>query len=495
MLALAEVTPAKDKRVLLAELESLLQLKAERNLSIFFRQAWKVLNPGRPLLHSWHHDATAEYLTACHLRQIKQLLITMPPRYVKSILASVCYPTWTWITKPERRFLSASYSQSLSTKHSVDRRTLIQSAWYQDAWGDRFQLADDENLKQGFMNDKRGHMIATSMHGTATGKGGDDLIFDDPHDTTRAVSDVKRAADVLAFDQKFASRLDDKENGVRIIVMQRLHDRDVAGHVLNEGGWEHLNLPAEAPTKTIITFPISKRTIVREEGAILHPEREGPRELSAMKKKLGSAGYQSQYQQDPRPMKGGFFPRKWWQRWRELPIHRMRTIQFWDCAEKPGVSNDYSVCATWIEAPSGFFIIDLWREKVTFPDLERACRDLWMKHKPDAIVVEDKSAGVQLIQSMADPQTLRRLDLKRPLPVIAWQPGQRDKVVRATAAQPMVEAGNVWIPHAAAWAEDFLKEHEKFPTVDHDDQVDTTSQAADWFKGHAGAIARVRSAG
>ena len=462
----------------------------EKNLFPYLKQAWKILEPGREFKQNWHHALISEYLEqalfpADPAQRIRRLIINMPPRYTKSLLVSVCFPTWAWIRDPSLRFLSTSYSQNLSTKHSVDRRTLIESDWYQHAWHNNFQLSSDQNVKTEFSNDKRGIQFATSMSSSATGKGGDIILVDDPHDTTRAASDVKRTADIEAFDQKFTTRLDNKETGIIIVVMQRLHEKDLTGHLLAQGDkWTHLCLPAEAPSRTTIIFPLSKRKIDRMEGAILHPEREDAKQIAEVKIDLGSAGYQAQYQQDPTPQKGGFFNRSWWKYYHELPKDILRTVQFVDCAEEPGITNDYTAIATWVETRTGYYLVDRFKERVTFPDLERSTINLFNRYKPEAIVIEKKSAGTQLIQNLSRNSTL---------PIIPYQPGKRSKEVRAAGAQPTVEAGNCYLPDDQAWVDEFVTQHEKFPNVEHDDLVDTTSMMVEYFKTGLKVEPRMRS--
>jgi predicted phage terminase large subunit-like protein len=456
----------------LAILEAEDYVRGEKSLSHFIRAAWSILEPQTPYLHNWHVDCMSEYLEAVELGQIRRLIMNIPPRYMKSIEVSVCYPAWVWIRNPAMRFICGSFSESLSTKHSVDRRAVIQSNWYQYAWRERFSLSDDQNQKTEFTNDHRGHMIATSVGSSAIGKGGNRLIFDDPLNPREAVSDTRRES-ANAWVDNFTTRLDDKKNGAIIGVMQRLHEKDPCGHLKERGDWEILCLPVEAPSKTVVVFPVSKRKITREEGSILWPDREGPKELEAMKRALGSAGYQSQYQQDPRPQAGGFFKRSWWQFYRELPMSRTRRVQFWDCAEKPGLSTDFTVCATWDQTPTGYYLVDLWVRRVTFPELETACKNLYAQHMPDSIVIEDKSAGTQLLQN---------LRAKTDLPVIAYNPGRKDKIVRASGAQPTVEAGNCYLPESRPWVELFISRHEKFPNDEHDDEVDTTSMMVEHFR-------------
>ena len=159
-------------------------------------------------------------------------------------------------------------------------------------------------------------------------------------------------------------------------------------------------------------------------------------------------------------------------------------VQFWDCAQKPGVTNDWSVCATWARTENGFYLIDLWREKVELPDLERAVKTNFHKHKPNAVVIEDKASGIGLIQTL-----LRETDL----PVIPYDPGQRDKVSRAIAVTPTVEAGKCFLLDTIEGLEDFLSEHEKFPKGAHDDTVDTTSMMVEHFSMRGNSRPRVRT--
>lgn len=446
---------------------------SEASLSHFIRAAWDVLEPGKAYLHNWHIDAIAEHLEAVHAGDIQRLIINMPPRYMKSIAVTVCFPVWLWLRSPEARILAASYSSSLSIKHNVDRRRLIQSPWFQTAWSDRFQIDSDNNQKSEFTNNYRGHMIATSVGGGVTGKGGSHLITDDPTNPLMAASDVERQTANDWYDQTFSTRLDDQKTGAQIVVMQRLHEKDLTGHLIEQGNWEHLSLPMIATKKTFIQLPISGEIIKREEGDLLHPERDGPEEVEQKKRQLGSAGFQSQMQQDPQPQAGGFFKRQWWKFYSELPKQRKRRCFFIDCAEEPGVTNDYTVIAVWDETDSGFYVVSVWRNKVAFPQLERAVKLLNAQYEPDAIYIEKKSAGTQLIQNLRATTTL---------PVLKYDPKGRSKAVRASGAQPTVEAGNVNLPSSADWVEIFISEHEKFPTGENDDQVDTTSMAVEILK-------------
>lgn len=217
--------------------------RAERTFHEFAKQAWHVIEPGTPFLDNWHIEAICLHLEAVVDGRIRNLLINMPPRCMKSILVSVLFPAWVWIKHPEKRFLYSSYAQSLATDHSLATRRVIESDWYQSNWGDRYQLAGDANLKTKFENDQRGYRFSTSVGGMATGTGGDFIVADDPHNVKEAESDAVREATLAWWDQTMSTRLNNPKTGAKIIVMQRVHEGDLSGHVLKQGGYDHLCLP------------------------------------------------------------------------------------------------------------------------------------------------------------------------------------------------------------------------------------------------------------
>lgn len=472
----------------LALLEAESYLRAEGSLGEFIRSAWHVLEPTTAYQHNWHIDCIAEHLEAVRLGQIRKLIINMPPRSMKSIAVTVCFPVWYWIHDPSKRFICASYSDRLSTKHNMDRRTLITSPWYQLAWASRFKLAGDQNQKTIFQNDHRGHMFSTSVGGSVTGEGADVIIVDDPTNPKMAASDAERDKANTFRDLTLSSRKNDKKTAAEILVMQRLHQKDLTGHVLAKQDepepWTHLCLEGQSTKTRTFVFPVSKKEKEFEAGEYLHPDREGEAEHKQARSDLGSMGYLSQYQQDPRTSDQGFFHREWWRFYGELPMQRTRRVMFMDCAEKPGITNDFTVAAVWDETQDGFYGVDVVSKRVAFPELEALTKNLFAQYKPDAIVIEDKSAGTQLIQN---------LRAKTTLPIIAFHPGQRSKEVRAAGAQPTVEAGNCHLPISRPWVEIFISRHEKFPNDDHDDEVDTTSMMVEFFR-TSGTGPRIRSA-
>lgn len=199
---------------------------------------------------------------------------------------------WTWTKSPEKRFIKVSYSDSLSRKHNILSRDIIRSPWYQGNWGDRFVLKDDVNRQNEFENNHHGMMFSTSVGGAITGNGADVIIIDDPQNPLMANSETERQNSIDFFKNTLQTRLNDPKTGAFIIIMQRLHENDLTGYILAEDlGYTHLCLPAEAPVRTIITFPKTGRQVVREEGDILNPQRFDHEVLAGLKKSMGSLQY------------------------------------------------------------------------------------------------------------------------------------------------------------------------------------------------------------
>lgn len=446
---------------------------AADDLLKFTRMSWSIIEPTQPFVGGWHIEAICEHLEAITKGEIRNLIISVPPRHMKSISVSVMWPAWTWLKKPSARWIFASYAGPLSIRDSIKCRRLIESPLYRQTFEPTWQLSDDQNQKTRFNNTATGYRIATSVGGTGTGEGGDIIVVDDPMKATEGESENARNRVIDWWDNEMSTRGNNPETAAKVIIMQRLHANDLAGHCIKQGGYEILRLPAEfdnKPSSTSIgwTDPRTKK------GELLWPERFTQETLNDLKKQLGGRGTASQLQQDPKAAEDGLFKRRWWKFYRELPAKGQwrRVIQFWDTAQKPGISNDYTVGATWIETTSGFYLADLVRDKYEYPQLKQAIKNNAAKWKPTAVQIEDKSSGISLIQDLRQETTL---------PIIAYDPGQTDKQIRAAAATPSVEAGNCYLPEGVFWVEDFIREHEAFPDGDNDDQVDTTSQMVECF--------------
>lgn len=434
--------------------------------------AWHTVEPFRQYVPGKHIDAITDHLEAVSRGEILRLCINIPPRLSKSLTVSVFWPTWVWTTWAWKRFVFASYSAALSTKHSLDRRTVIQSDWYQKQWGERVRLSSDQNVKTEFQNDVRGLMLSTSIGGGVTGKGGDVIVVDDPHNPMQALSELEREKAIEYFDRTLSTRLDDPKTGAIVIIMQRLHVNDLSGHVLNESEheWTHLCLPMEAERDEHIKLP-SGRFFSRKQGELLAPERFDEIRLAKLKKRLGSYGVAGQLQQRPAPLGGGIFKTSWWRYFDEPPADLDRIFSSWDFTFKETVDGSFIVGEVWGTRGGDRFLLDLVRARGDFVAAKAMIRAVANKWEDcSAHVVEGKANGPAIIS-----------ELKTEIAgIIEWPPKgygvMESKEARAQAAAPTVESGNVYLDRNAPWLSDFLYEANLFPAGTND-QIDSLSQA------------------
>ena len=472
---------------------------ASASLYEFVKQSWHVVEPGIPFIASWHIEAICEHLEAVSAGDIQRLLINIPPRHSKSTIVSVMWPAWEWLTDPAQKFLCASYSGNLSTRDNLKTRRLLQSPWYQERWGHMFSFAGDQNAKQRFENDKTGYRLATSVGGTATGEGGSRLILDDPHGAQAAQSEVMRESDLEWFDMVWSTRLNNPKTDAMVTVMQRLHERDISGHILEDiRGWEHICIPAEWDGKVRKTS-LGEYDPRKKKGELICPERFGEKEITTLKQLLGTYGTAGQLQQDPTPSEGGILKTnhfKLWPATSGLPPFEY-ILQSYDCAFTEKTTGDPTACSVWAmfthKGERNAMLIDAWDEHLSYPDLRaRAVKDWTTEYggmtkdspysrakRPDRILVEAKASGQSLLQDLRLAK----------VPAVGYNPGQADKVSRAHQAAPTLELGLLWVPESkknlgqpVSWAASFLKQLGKFPVAEHDDYVDTFTQAVIYLK-------------
>ena len=460
-----------------------------RSLKAFIKNCWPTIEPGREFYDNWHIDAISEHLQAVINGDIKRLVINIPPRHMKSISVSVALPAWTWTVQPQKRFLFASYASSLSIRDSVKCRRLIDSPWYQDHFGEMFKLTSDQNQKQRFDNDKTGQRIATSVDGALTGEGGDVIVIDDPHNVREAESQTVREGVLEWWDQAMQSRLNDPKTGAFIIITQRVHDKDLTGHILGndlEGEWDHLCLPARyeighpTPTKSSLGFT-DPRT---KEGDLLWPKRVDEKTLGSLEKSLGSYGAAGQLQQRPMPKGGGILRAEWWVPWENSKLPEIDfVIQSWDTAFSTKERTSYSARTTWgvfkKAGQTNAIAVDMWYDRVAYPDLRRIAQEAYEMYDPDVVLIEKKASGQSLLQDLRVAG----------VPVLEYLP-DRDKEARAHAASALLEDGRIWYPYDRRWAKNLIDICAAFPAGENDDIVDTCTQAwlrlrKGWFVTHS----------
>jgi predicted phage terminase large subunit-like protein len=445
--------------------------QAEDRLSGFVRGVLAIIDPGTLYKHNWHVDLICEYLEAAWRREIRRLVINIPPRFMKSTITTIAWPAWILGHNPSEQIICASYSSSLAIKHSVECRLVIQSLWYRSLFPD-VMLTGDMNVKSEFVTTKRGHRIATSVGGTTVGKGGNILIGDDILSPEQALSDTVRQTANDWIDQTFLTRFNDEKTGVFVNVQHRLHEADPTGHLIEKGGFTVLSIPMEAEKRTIIDFGSVK--VKRKAGGLLHLERFGKAEVAQKKRDVGSYAWAGQYQQRPAPLVGGMIQLSWFKRYKVKPRNVIRRIQSWDTAGKGKEINNPSVCGTWLETEKGYYLEDVYRNRIGYPGLKRAAKSKYKQKRPDLILIEDKSSGEVLIQDLReDPED--HYPIKAIMPV-------NDKITRMSTASPTIEAGLVWLPENAPWLADFELEISNFPNSETADQVDMVSQFLNYVK-------------
>lgn len=451
---------------------------AERHLRHFIAQAWEHVEPGTQYVGNWHIDAICEHLEAVSRHQITRLIINIPPRHMKSLTCAVFWPVWDWINAPHTRFLFSSYAQTLSVRDNLKARRLIESPWYQANWSDKYSLAADQNQKTRYDTNKGGFRLATSVGGALTGEGGDKVVIDDPISAMDTHSEAVRTSTLQWWDEAMSTRLNDKKTGAFVIIMQRLHEEDLTGHIIaRETGWDHLCLPQEYESKHPhpIVSSLGFKDPRKEEGELLWPEREGPKEIEELKRRLGSMAAAGQLQQRPSPAEGGMIKRSWWKFYDELPAKWDKLIMSWDCAFKDSEknNNDFVVGQVWGLVGADAYLVDQVRARMDFPSTVEAVKSLCAKHpQVSAKLIEEKANGAAVIQT-----------LTRKIPGIKAINPEGGKESRVAAVSPFIESGNVFLPNklGRAWVDDLIEECAKFPAAAHDDQVDSMSQALNWL--------------
>jgi len=437
----------------------------------FLRLSFDTVAAGATFRPNWHIEAIAYQLERVARGEIRRLIITMPPRSLKSICASVAFPAWLLGIDPRLRIICVSYAQELANSLARDCMVVMTSNWYAGVF-------PKTNIRQGqaatadFATTQHGFRLATSVGGTLTGRGGDIIIIDDPLKPQDAMSEVQRAKTNAWYDTTLLSRLNEKTKGSIVFVTQRLHPEDLVGHVQGSDDWEILNLPAIAEEDEEIVIGPDKKHY-RRVGDLLQPAREPQDILDSLKAQMGSFAFSAQYQQNPVPADGEMI--KWsWLRTYQAPPERQsgdRIVHSWDTAMKGTETADYSVCTVWLVRGDEYYVLEVIREKLDYPALKKRVIALRERDKPVNILIEDNGSGTSLIQ---DLRSMR-------IATIPIAP-EGDKVTRMYARCAAPEAGKVLLPERAAWLDDFKTELLQFPHGRHDDQVDSLSQALAWIE-------------
>lgn len=448
-----------------------------RDFMSFNERAFYTLNPATRLHNSVHVEVLASKLEQCRLGKIKRLIVNIPPRSLKSHTVSVAFVAWLLGHNPAARIVCASYGKDLAEKHARDCRAVMTAPFYRRLFPNT-RLSRDKSSINEYKTTQEGFRMSTSVEGPLTGFGGDIVIIDDPQKPSDAMSDTQRKNVNEWYDGSLLMRLDNKVTGCIIIVMQRLHQDDLVGHVLEQEDWEVVSFPAiaEENEEFLIESPLGNRVHKRSIGDVLDPEREPLAILNLQKRRIGEYAFSSQYQQNPIPVGGAIIKTEWFKHYEpgRRPNRFSCMIQSWDTANKAGELNDYSVCSTWGVYDLHYFLLDVFRQRLNYPDLKRAAHQQYEKWKPDSVVIEDKASGTQLIQDLK----AEGLYFVKPYD----PPPATDKQIRLHAQSAEFESGRVLLPQTAPWLDIYIRELITFPGSKYDDQVDSTTQALDYLK-------------
>jgi len=430
----------------------------------FLEKVFNTINPSAKFINNWHIQLLAEYLKTIEDGKIKRLIVNIPPRSLKSICISVAWPAWILGKDPTKRIIVASYSHSLAVKHSLDTRDVIQSDWYKQMFPHTI-IPKGKNTQRKFCTSEHGFRYATSVGGTLTGEGADLIIMDDPQTPIQASNCKSRQRVNDWYDQTLLSRLNNRKQGVIILVMQRLHQQDLSQHLLNKNIFHHLKIPITQEKNH--KYEVNNLSYNMVAGSMLHGYSS--EDLKSLRTEMGSFAYNAQYLQAPLAIDSSLFKASWIKRYHTIP-EEGKIVQSWDCAAKAGINNDYSVCTTWKIVNNNFYLIDVLREKLDYVNLRHLTISCADNYQPDAILIEDKASGQQLVQELSS--TL-------PQAIIPINP-KNDKISRTLAVSPIFEAGRVHLPINQHWLAAYEAELFSFPGGSHDDQIDATTQLITW---------------
>jgi predicted phage terminase large subunit-like protein len=461
----------EEMELTLSEYHALLR----NDLYTFVVRCFMQLYPSTVFMPNWHLELVVAKVADCVSGKTRRLIINVPPRHLKSLLASIALPAFYLGHNPAAQIICVSYAQEFAEKLARDCRSVMMSPWYKAIFP-MTRLSTQRPSVQELITTSHGFRLATSVGGILTGRGADLMLIDDPAKPEEAISDALRKRVNDWYDSTAVSRLNDKQNSCVVIISQRLHEDDLVGHVLEQEDWDVLKLSAiaERDEEYEIETLGRRRLFTRRTGEPLHLAREPKAVLEAIRRSVGEFNFAGQYQQAPIPLGGGLVKRVWLRTYapNELPDSFDLIVQSWDSANKSTELSDFSVCTTWGIKGSKIYLLDVLKRRMAYPELKRAVRAHAEAHKATVVLIEDRASGTQLIQEL----------IAEGVHGITRYSPAGDKQMRLYAQTATIENGFVYLPREAPWLADYLHELTTFPNSKYDDQVDSTSQALDWIK-------------
>lgn len=478
-------------------------LAAEASLSSYIPIVWPVLEPGRKFVSGFAVDAICEALQAVSDGYIQKLLINVPPGCMKSLTTCVLWPSWEWgpRNRADLRYVCASYSDALTIRDNRKTRLVIQSDEYQVRWGHRFKLVSDQNAKTKFETDRRGFKIATSVGGLGTGERGDRLVIDDPHNVKDGESEAVRESTLAWFTETMSTRVNDPGRSSFVVIMQRVHERDVSGLILaKEMGYTHLMLPMdyERDRKCIIQIKHPRPEELEidleepelsdpleyhfedprsEEGELLWAERFTRDYVEndlkpALRAWGGGYAEAGQLQQSPIPRGGGMFQRGDFQfiEASEVATLNGRACRGWDLAASDGQTSAYTAGVKgMIDQHGRLIILDVVRDRQLANGVKKMLATCGNQ--------DGKHVEIDIPQDPGQAGKAQRADLAKHLHgyIVRFSLESGEKTVRATPVSSQAEAGNMYLVRGP-WNDAFINELVVFPNGQFADQTDATSR-------------------
>ncbi|SHK51996.1 phage uncharacterized protein (putative large terminase), C-terminal domain-containing protein [Shimia gijangensis] len=457
----------------------ILQASREVCRENFFPFVWKVFD-------TLHHGANDKFEPAWHVRAMcyelddvrvggnKRLVINIPPRCLKSVTVAVAYVAFLLGHYPSAKIIVASYGLDLARKHSEDCRRVMSSRWYREMFP-QTQLAKKGNTSEEIRTTMGGSRKAVSIGSSVTGHGADYIIIDDLLKAGDASSEAELIRAQEFIEGTLLSRFDNPAEGRVIMVAQRLHEMDPPGYLLDKGTYKHLNLPAIAESNENI--PIGQARLHRRQpGDLLFASRLDQNTLDRMRREMGSAVFNCQYQQNPIAPDGSPLRWEWFNTYERVEDRNwyQLVVQSWDTGTSADPRSDFSVCTTWGFRENAWHLLDVWRGQLDYPDLKAKTLQLVREWNPDRVLIEDAATGRPLFDELFRDER-RRYERIRP---------DKDKETRFQSACAPVEEGKIYLPADAPWLPTFKRELQSFPRGRNDDQVDSFSQFLNWSKGN-----------
>lgn len=501
-----------DRDLQLADLD---RVDCEESLYTFVRSGFHCIDPAT-WIDSWAVEAVCDHLQAVADGEIRKLILNISPRCLKTITTCVAFPAWVWAQPgtgatlgPKVSFMCSSYGRDLSMDAAVKSRQLINSQWYRDRWGSRFELSDVQSTKTLFVNDKGGRYLSTSVSGGTLGRGADIIIADDLNDTQDALSEASIETALNYWNTVLRTRLNNPKTGAFIVIQQRLAENDITGHILEKdvAGWCHVMIPMRYEPERSFHTVIGWKDPRTELGELMWPERFGEKEVKSLEADLGPYASAGQLQQRPEPRGGGIIKREYWRLWEADSYPPMDYIlATLDTAFTTDELNDPSGMIIWgifsgdIKAETTGIIIPKrpwethsqgadaimrpdstysefaphvmcmygWTARLELHELVEKVAQTCIKMKVDVLLIENKASGISVAQE------IRRLYNRERFGVELFDPKSQDKVARLYSVQHLFAEGIIYGPDRP-WMEQIIAQVGQFPKGKHDEYVDLTS--------------------